>query len=990
MAASGWQVGIDIGGTFTDLVALLPSSGEVRSIKVPTQRNDPVASIMAALAAAGLASEEVDDLIHGTTLVTNAIVEDRVDPVALVATRGFEDVLDIGRGGRQHLYRLDLPPRRPSQVPPDRRIGLAERVDHTGAAVLAPDGAAIADAVARVKATGVESVAVSLFHAYANPAHERAVGEALAAALPFVSLSHEVNPETREFERTATTVLNASVMPIAARYLDRLQREVKGARLHVMHSAGGMASPEAAARRPLAMALSGPAAGVSAAAHVAAALGLDKVLSFDMGGTTTDVCLIIGRRAPEISTDSKLAGRPVRQPMVAVESIGAGGGSLVTHGTGGLSIGPESAGAEPGPAAYGRGGTRPTVTDANAVLGYLDPTRRLGGAITLDVAAAEAALAPLAQAPRRQRHRAGAGRAARRQCHDGAGAGAGHRGARRRRTAMHAARLRRRRPHACRPPRARVRHRRDRRAALFVGLLRAGLHRGRHELHPAAIRAHAEHPLGRRPLSAPCRTACWRRLMEPLQRQGHRRRRRSPSSAPPWCAMSARALPSKCPSPIRSISPRWAAISAAVINDIYGYATDEHWEMQSLRIRTLVAAADDVRTAGGVARRAGADQRRPVLVRAAGAAPDAALRSRSPAGRRADRRARRSSRMRGRRSSCRPATSCSADEMGHLWIKEAGVMKNSIDPFTVEVIRHALTAAAEEMSFVVMRSARSPLLREAGDLSSALTDHKGDLIAQGRDIPIHLGVMSFTVKKFLERVPAERLQPGDVWFLNLPEVGGNHLPDVKAIRPIFLEGRLFAFAVSLAHWGDIGGAWAGSYFAAATETWQEGVRIPPLRLFTADGVDQEKLDFLLANLRGPAEREGDILAQMAATRAAEARLVRLCEEHGAATIRAALDRLDDLSEAQMREAIAGLPDGVYEGEDFLDDDGPGRAARRRAGAHRDHGRPRPLRLQRQRRCRRAARSTRRPSSPWPRSTTPSRRSPARRSSPTAAATARSR
>ena len=167
-------------------------------------------------------------------------------------------------------------------------------------------------------------------------------------------------------------------------------------------------------------------------------------------------------------------------------------------------------------------------------------------------------------------------------------------------------------------------------------------------------------------------------------------------------------------------------------------------------------------------------------------------------------------------------------------------MRNAVDPFITEVIRHALTAAAEEMSFVVMRSARSPLLREAGDLSSALTDHKGDLIAQGRDIPIHLGVMSFTVKKFLERVPPEKLQPGDVWFLNLPEVGGNHLPDVKAIRPIFLEGRLFAFAVSLAHWGDIGGAWAGSYFAAATETWQEGVRIPPLRLFTADGIDAEK------------------------------------------------------------------------------------------------------------------------------------------------------
>ena len=393
---AGWQVGIDIGGTFTDLVALHPATGDVRAIKVPTERNDPVASILAALAAAGLGLEGIDDLVHGTTLVTNAIVEDRVEPVALVATRGFEDVLDIGRAGRQHLYRLDLSPRRAAQVPPDRRVGLAERVDHAGAVLLAPTEAEIAEAVRAVAARGVESVAVSLLHAYANPDHERAIGRALAEVAPFLSLSHEVNPETREFERTAATVLNASVMPIAARYLARLEREVGGARLHVMHSAGGMASPEAAARRPLAMALSGPAAGVAAAAHVSRSLGLDKVLSFDMGGTTTDVCLIVNGAA-EISTDSKLAGRPVRQPMVAVESIGAGGGSLVTLGTGGLSIGPESAGADPGPAAYGRGGMRPTVTDANVVLGYLDPSRRLGGAITLDFAAAEAALRPTAE-----------------------------------------------------------------------------------------------------------------------------------------------------------------------------------------------------------------------------------------------------------------------------------------------------------------------------------------------------------------------------------------------------------------------------------------------------------------------------------------------------------------------------------------------------------------------------------------------------------------
>ncbi len=247
----------------------------------------------------------------------------------------------------------------------------------------------------------------------------------------------------------------------------------------------------------------------------------------------------------------------------------------------------------------------------------------------------------------------------------------------------------------------------------------------------------------------------------------------------------------------------------------------------------------------------------------------------------------------------------------------------AIDPVTLEVIRNALTATAEEMSLVVMRAARSPLLREAGDLSSALTDGDGELIAQGRDIPMHMGVMSFTVKEFLKRVPRDRLAPGDVWFLNLPEIGGNHLPDVKAVRPIFAGGAIRAFAVSLAHWADIGGAVPGSYVANATDAWQEGLRLPPVRLFSAAGPDREKLDLVLANLRGAPEREGDILAQMAATRAAEERLAHLFDEHGVATVTAAVAAIHDRAEAQMRAAIAALPDGVYEGEDWLDDDAAG-------------------------------------------------------------------
>ncbi|QCI65934.1 hydantoinase B/oxoprolinase family protein [Phreatobacter stygius] len=246
----------------------------------------------------------------------------------------------------------------------------------------------------------------------------------------------------------------------------------------------------------------------------------------------------------------------------------------------------------------------------------------------------------------------------------------------------------------------------------------------------------------------------------------------------------------------------------------------------------------------------------------------------------------------------------------------------NVDPFTVEVIRHALTAAAEEMSAVVMRSARSPLLREAGDLSSTIMDGDGELIAQGHDVPVHLGVLSYTVKAFLERIPKARLKPGDIWFLNLPEVGGNHLPDVKAIRPIFHDGEIVAFAVSLAHWADMGGASPGSYYAAATDAWMEGLRISPLRVFANDQADPEKLDIILSNVRGRREREGDLLAQTAATRAADQRIAEIIERHGLATFQAAVATLHDLSEAQMRDVLRGLPDGRFEGEDFLDDGGP--------------------------------------------------------------------
>jgi N-methylhydantoinase B len=248
-----------------------------------------------------------------------------------------------------------------------------------------------------------------------------------------------------------------------------------------------------------------------------------------------------------------------------------------------------------------------------------------------------------------------------------------------------------------------------------------------------------------------------------------------------------------------------------------------------------------------------------------------------------------------------------------------------LDPVSLEVIRNGLSAIAEEMSGVVMRAARSPLLREAGDHSSALTDADGYLVAQGSDVPVHLGVLSFTVKEFLARVGKEALKPGDVWILNLPEIGGNHLPDVKLIRPVFEGDTLYAFSISLAHWADIGGAAPGSYYAAATDSWQEGLRIPPVRLVANNEIDEEKMQFILCNVRGDDERRGDILAQISATTVAAKRLAELVKHYGLAFITAAFETIHARAERQMRDAIRLIPNGVYRGEDFMDDDGHGGA-----------------------------------------------------------------
>ena len=401
------EIGVDIGGTFTDIVGVADRERLVFT-KVPSTPKDLLVGIRHAvtrlLGLAGARPADVTRFIHGTTVATNAVVERKGAVTAVLATEGFEDVLELGRQRRSRMYDLDMEADTPVFLAPRRRrIGVRERVDAGGRVLVPLDEAGLLRAVERLRAAErIEAVAVSYLFSFLEPAHERRTRELLARHHPdlAVSLSSEVDPTFREYERTCVTAFDAYLRPLCARYLGGLDAALAdlgiGAEAQIMQSRGGITGARLAAARPVTLVLSGPAAGVVGAVHVAAASGHRDIISIDIGGTSSDVALVEGGR-PLISQTGAIAGYPVRVPMVDVNTIGAGGGSVAwLDAAGGLRVGPESAGADPGPACYAQGGTRATVTDASLVLGYLDPAYFAGGTVALDARLAHEAVGRVA------------------------------------------------------------------------------------------------------------------------------------------------------------------------------------------------------------------------------------------------------------------------------------------------------------------------------------------------------------------------------------------------------------------------------------------------------------------------------------------------------------------------------------------------------------------------------------------------------------------
>jgi N-methylhydantoinase A len=376
----GTVAGIDVGGTFTDLLLFDPAAGGVRLAKVPTTPGNQAFGVLAALDLAGVDPGEIDLIVHGTTTTTNAVLERRLARTGLITTLGFRDVLELGRRTRPSPY--GMTGRFVPVIPRDLRLEVPERVDARGRVLTPLDADAVRAAVARLLAAGCEALVIHFLHAYANPAHERRAAAIAAETWPndHVTMGHALLSESREFERGVTAAVNAAVQPLLERYLARLRAELAGrgyARdLLVVTGNGGMVSARHVAREAAKTVMSGPASGVMAAVYTARRAGIANLITYDMGGTSTDVALIRDG-APAISNEIEIEyAMPIHVPMVDVRTVGAGGGSIArVNAAGLLEVGPESAGADPGPIAYGRGGVRPTISDANLLLGRLNPTR---------------------------------------------------------------------------------------------------------------------------------------------------------------------------------------------------------------------------------------------------------------------------------------------------------------------------------------------------------------------------------------------------------------------------------------------------------------------------------------------------------------------------------------------------------------------------------------------------------------------------------------
>ena len=946
-----YKIGIDVGGTFTDLV-VANDSDTPRYFKTSSTPADPSEGVMTGLKqVADAFALTLDDLlaatdiiIHGTTVATNTLVERRGARVGLITTEGFQDLLEMREGLKEDRYNLRMTPVEPL-VPRYLRIGIKERIRSNGAVETALDDGSLERALDFLEKEDVEALAVCFLFSYLNSNHELQALEAIRSRFPgaYVSLSHQVLPQIKEFERLSTTVVNSYVGPVFGEYLRNLQDRLSLAsgdqQILIMQSNGGVAPIDDSRRLAVQAILSGPAGGVSGATFYGQLLGEERLIGLDMGGTSTDISLI-ENGTPHLSTEKFEGGWKIAVPMIDIQTLGAGGGSIAWVDSGGiLHVGPESAGAEPGPACYGEGGTSATVTDANLVLGYLSAQNFLGGETRLDPELASQAIGrhvanplglstvdaaygvhqlistAIAEGIRLMSVKKGVDP---REFILFAFGGA---------SGLQASRV------ARQLQMAKVHIPAAAPVLSAFGMLSTDLKYSFSRSYPATLDG--------------IDLGAVRSILEELEAQGREKLHAQGLTEESYqVARSAdmryldQVYEVNIPLPDLSrnddaLLSEWAANFHRRYEELFSYRqVDQEIRLTTLRVQTLgllprldLPARDDSKSAvfgegvdaGGLVpkefRRAYLGGWREVPVYGIDSLlPGTEIKG--PAILESD----------FTTILVEPGDLATIDQFGgiELQILFDGPLgadgDEKLDPITLAVVEHRLESIALEMTEVMLRTSMSQILNSSRDFSTAILDADCQLVAQGEGIPVHISALPLAAEAVRDYF-GNAVGEGDVFILNDPYFGGSHLPDITIIHPIFYEGKLIFYAVNRAHHSDVGGGTHGGYNPAATEIYQEGLRIPPLRLYDQGVPRDDLLQMLAANVRHPENFLGDLNAQIGSVKIAARRAESLLEHYGTERLMGYVSGILAATERQVRQFIADWPDGIYHGESLVDDDG---------------------------------------------------------------------
>jgi len=944
MAGNGsLRIGVDTGGTFTDVTALRSDDGAIFAAKIPSTPSDPSQALDAAirkiLEMADAAPADVSALVHGTTVATNALLGRPSQDMCLIVNDGFRHILEIARqsvpDGFGSSYFWVKPGR---LVTPDRVYEIGGRIDFKGEEITPFDEEQGRDLAYKLKKMGIETVAVCLLHSYANPAHERMMRSCFEKehAECYVSLSSEVLPEYQEYERAVATLLDAACKPVIKSYVDRAIESVandlsESTPFLIMKSNGGVTHAPRAMEHPLTIAMSGPAAGVFACAEVADAAGIQKAISLDAGGTSTEVSLLEGG-APHIASSSKLGNYTINVPMIDVVTVGTGGGSIAWISKDGrLRVGPRSAGADPGPMCYGKGGDEPTVTDAHLFLGHL-PGRLAGGEISLLRERAEEGLGRIAESLGIPPVEAAQGileMAAWNQ----------------------ALAIRQMTVHQGKDPRE-------------YALIAFG---GAGPLMAAEIAA----ALGVNEIIVPPRPGCGsatglvevaprydyvKTHMTLLDQASHEDIFRQFESMMSEAEIDLRAenMPEDEQTFTRAIDLRFRGESREMTIEIsqqepfsdalgdavknfhgayhsqFGHRHPEGEPVELVNLRLTASGNLNHTQPRGVKPGSGAEAaltgEREAHFAGAGFV-SVPLYDHSRLGQGDSITGPAVIEDFGSTTIVPPGSRCELDRWGNLRIHLPAPEKSSGSatggaavhrgPIVHEIIEGALRATEKEMEDFVERMARSTLMRDMHQYRVGLFDRKGRKLT-GRSISAAAGPV-------LRNWKLEDIFEGDVFIWNdayLSEGGVGHLPNLCACVPIFHQGELTAFSLAVGHFDDIGGMVSGGQPAAATEIYQEGILVPPIKLYERGVLNDAALLIVSRNSRFPEYVHADINAQVAACRAGGARIGELCNRFGMEVVIEAFDALLEKCISTVRdELLPKIPDGAYEWEDYIERDG---------------------------------------------------------------------